>query len=215
MTDLAASGDAGRDAPLPDAPASPDETVPGDGFIDPLRSASEVDAVKTAGSAPTSDVVGHSVGAGRPTTDSGAHMALQITPDGQRLYEQFVERRERFFAPDFVDHDPAEGQPGGGEGLAWFWETFAESFTDIGRETVEMVVTADHVITVMDLSGRHTGDFMGYAATGRRFKVRNIQVAKFENGRMTERWGSTDQLGILQQLGLVQASDTHPRTADA
>ncbi len=30
-----------------------------------------------------------------------------------------------------------------------------------------------------------------------------MQVGRFENGRIVERWGCTDILGILQQLGLA------------
>ena len=107
------------------------------------------------------------------------------------------------FSPDFVDHDPADGQPAGGAGLAWYWERFGESFSEVGRELVDTVATAEHVVTVMDLSGTHTGEFMGHGPTGRRFTVRNVQVMRIVDGKRVERWGSTDVLGILQQLGLA------------
>ena len=55
----------------------------------------------------------------------------------------------------------------------------------------------------MNLSGTHTGDFMGHAATGKRFTVRNVQVMGFRDGKACDRWGSTDELGILKQLGLA------------
>ena len=48
-----------------------------------------------------------------------------------------------------------------------------------------------------------TGDFLGHAATGKRFTVRNVQVMGFRDGKACDRWGSTDELGILQQLGLA------------
>jgi hypothetical protein len=28
-----------------------------------------------------------------------------------------------------------------------------------------------------------------------------VQIARFRDGKMVERWGSSDQLGILQQIG--------------
>ena len=58
------------------------------------------------------------------------------------------------------------------------------------------------MIAVLDVSGTHTGDLLGHEATNKTFTVRGIQVGKFVDGRMTERWGSTDQLGMLEQLGL-------------
>jgi hypothetical protein len=31
--------------------------------------------------------------------------------------------------------------------------------------------------------------------------ARGVQIGRFEDGRLVERWGSSDQLAILQQLG--------------
>jgi hypothetical protein len=36
--------------------------------------------------------------------------------------------------------------------------------------------------------------------------VRGLQIGRFENGQIVERWGSTDQLGILQQIGAAPGS---------
>ena len=135
-------------------------------------------------------------------------MGIEITEGGQAHLDAMARRSgggavdEAQFTPGFVDHDPAEGQPAGGAGLAWFWARFGESFSDLDREVLETVATADHLVTVMALSGTHTGDYQGHPPTGRRFTVRNVQVIRFEDGRMAERWGSTDEQGILRQLGL-------------
>jgi predicted ester cyclase len=55
----------------------------------------------------------------------------------------------------------------------------------------------------MNLSGTHTDEFLGHAPTGKRFTVRNVQVLGFRDGKASDRWGSTDELGILRQLGLM------------
>ncbi len=136
-------------------------------------------------------------------------MPDEILPGGQANLDLATKRLsgqasdDELFAPDFVDHDPAPDQPAGGAGLAAYWAGFDESFSDVQREVVHTVATPENLITVMDLSGTHTGDFLGHAPTGGRFTVRNVQVMRIVDGRMTERWGSTDQLGILQQLGLA------------
>ena len=107
------------------------------------------------------------------------------------------------FSPGFVDHDPADGQPPGAAGLAWYWAGFERSFSDVRREVEHTVATPEHVVTVTRLSGTHTGDYLGHAPTGRRFSVRTVQLMRFEDGVVVERWGSSDQLGLLQQLGLA------------
>jgi hypothetical protein len=45
---------------------------------------------------------------------------------------------------------------------------------------------------LMDLSGTHTGGWMGHAPTGERFTVRNVQVMGLKDGSPVDRWGSTD-----------------------
>jgi predicted ester cyclase len=119
----------------------------------------------------------------------------------QRMRDTSLPEEERFTA-DFTDHDPAAGQPPGPTGMAWYWEQFGKSFTDLDREIIETIVTPTKFITIMNLSGTHTGEFLGHVPTGKRFTVRNVQVVGFRDGKMSDRWESTDELGILMQLGL-------------
>lgn len=136
-------------------------------------------------------------------------MATEITEGGQatqdaveRMRDQSLSEGDRF-DPDFTDHDPAAGQPAGGGGIAWFWEQFGKSFSDVERNVLETIYTPTKFITVTDLSGTHTGEFLGHASTGKRFTVRNVQVIGYRDGKAVDRWGSTDELGILQQLGFA------------
>ena len=136
-------------------------------------------------------------------------MATEIAEGGQaaidamqRVRDASLPQEERYTS-DFTDHDPAAGQPVGPTGMAWFWEQFGRSFTDLDREIIETIVTPTRYITIMNLSGTHTGEYLGHAPTGKRFTVRNVQVVGFRDGKMSDRWGSTDELGILVQLGLI------------
>jgi predicted ester cyclase len=136
-------------------------------------------------------------------------VATEIAEGGQATLDAFTRMRdasvpvEDRYNADFTDHDPAAGQPVGPSGPAWFWEQFGKSFTDIEREVIETIATPTHIVTIMNLSGTHTGEFLGHAPTGKRFTVRNVQVLGFRDGKASDRWGSTDELGILQQLGLA------------
>ena len=112
------------------------------------------------------------------------------------------DRLTEVLADGLVDHDPAPGQSAGPKGIGEFWSGFKEAFPDVALEPVQVVATDEFVTAVLDVTGTHRGEFLGHAATGRSFKVRGIQVGRFVDGRMTERWGATDTLGILQQLGL-------------
>jgi steroid delta-isomerase-like uncharacterized protein len=105
------------------------------------------------------------------------------------------------FAVDAVDHDPAPGQGPGREGFRSFFQTLVTAFPDAHIEPAHMVADDEHVSIAYTLSGTHEGDFQGVAPTGKRIEARGVQIGRFENGKIVERWGSTDELGIMQQIG--------------
>lgn len=107
-------------------------------------------------------------------------------------------------ARDLVDHDPGPNQGPGREGLKDFFRGMRQAFPDLGNEVVEIMATGDKVALRYKLFGTHEGAFMGIAPTGRRFEVAAMQIARFEDGKAVERWGLTDQLGLLQQIGAVE-----------
>ena len=52
-------------------------------------------------------------------------------------------------------------------------------------------------------TGAHQRQFMGHPATGRAVSFGGVRIGRFEEGLLVERWGSSDQLGRLGQLGLA------------
>ncbi len=105
------------------------------------------------------------------------------------------------FAEDAVDHDPAPDQGPGREGFRTFWKTLTAAFPDAHIEPRHEVVDDDHVVVAYTLTGTHKGKFQGIAPTGTEIEITGIQIGRFENGKIVERWGSSDELGILRQLG--------------
>ncbi|CAN5568132.1 hypothetical protein BH20ACT18_BH20ACT18_12690 [soil metagenome] len=105
------------------------------------------------------------------------------------------------FAQDAVDHDPAPGQGPGRDGFKTFWTTLTSAFPDAHIEPRHEVVDDEHVVIAYTLTGTHDGEFEGIAPTGTKIEVNGIQIGRFEDGKIVERWGSSDELGILKQLG--------------
>lgn len=104
-------------------------------------------------------------------------------------------------APDCIDNDPAPGQGPGPEGFKTFFTGMREAFPDMKVKPQTMVSEGDTVAFAYTLTGTHQGDFMGVPATGKPVEIRGMQIGRFENGKMVERWGSSDELGILKQIG--------------
>ena len=102
---------------------------------------------------------------------------------------------------DSLDNDPSPDQGRGPEGYIRMFTELREAFPDMHADAVKLVADDDNVAFAYTLTGTHKGNFMGIPGTGRRIKVRGMQISRFENGKLVERWGSSDQLGILQQIG--------------
>lgn len=110
---------------------------------------------------------------------------------------------DEVFAPDFVDHDPAPDQGEGSEGLRDFWASFRTAFPDFEIKPEQVVANDDKVAIAYTVSGTQQGPFMGHEPTGKRMSARGLQITRVEDGKVVERWGMSDQLTMLQQLGLV------------
>ena len=65
-----------------------------------------------------------------------------------------------------------------------------------------MVADDEHVAIAYTLTGTHKGDFNGLAPTGKAIEIRGVQIGRFEDAKIVERWGSSDEMGILEQLGV-------------
>jgi len=101
-----------------------------------------------------------------------------------------------------VDHDPAPDQKPGPEGFKDFFSALRAAFPDLKLEPVVVVADDEHVAMAYTINGTHQDDFQGIAATGQRISARGVEIAKFRNGKLIERWGSSDEIGIMTQLGL-------------
>jgi steroid delta-isomerase-like uncharacterized protein len=122
---------------------------------------------------------------------------------GDAIASGNLDKLDAILADDFVDHDPGDQSPDR-EGVKAFFRGFRKAFPDLKPEPVELHADDEGYVTMRyNVSGTHKGEFMGFAPTGRRFETSAMQMARFEDGKCVERWGVTDQLQILKQLGLV------------
>lgn len=103
-----------------------------------------------------------------------------------------------------VDHDPAPGQVNGPEGYRTLFSQMRTAFSDLKVDLEAMVADEESIGFAYTVTGTHTGSFMGMLPTGNKVHFRGMQLSKFHEGKMVERWGSSDQLSMLQQLGVTE-----------
>ena len=103
--------------------------------------------------------------------------------------------------PDVIDHDPAPDQGPGPEGFVRFFTQLRTAFPDLAIAVEHLVADEDSVSIAYTMTGTHRGVFLGVPPSERRVSARGVQIALFRDSLIAERWGSSDQLGILEQVG--------------
>ena len=105
--------------------------------------------------------------------------------------------------PNFIEHNPLPGQTPGSDGMKQMMGMFFAAFPDLDSTVDLLVAEGDVVAGRMTTTGTHTGDFMGIPATGKRVSFTEIHIVRIANGRAVEHWGNSDDMGMMQQLGVI------------
>jgi len=89
-------------------------------------------------------------------------------------------------------------------------EAWRTAFPDLHFSIDAQLAEGDRVLYHCTLAGTHLGPFVmpglwNLAPTGRRFSVRQMHLIRVRDGQIAEHWAVRDDLGMLQQLGIVPA----------
>jgi predicted ester cyclase len=80
---------------------------------------------------------------------------------------------------------------------------FSTAFSEIHYTVEDQVAEGDKVATRVTLRATHSGDFQGLPPTGKQIAVSGLTLERIRDGKIVERRVSFDQMGMMQQLGLV------------
>jgi steroid delta-isomerase-like uncharacterized protein len=109
------------------------------------------------------------------------------------------------FAADYTEHNPRPGQETGIDGYKGGITMLRAAFPDLSLELHEVLAEGDRTAVRYTLHGTHEGELMGLPASGQRVASDGMVFARFENGKVAERWGVQDMLTLLQQIGAFPA----------
>ncbi len=77
------------------------------------------------------------------------------------------------------------------------------AFPDLRVKNEDVIVEEDKVAVRWTARGTHNGQLMNIPPTGKQVTLKGIDILRIDNGRIAERWGEFDALGMLSQLGVI------------
>jgi len=106
---------------------------------------------------------------------------------------------------DVVDHLPPPGLPPGRESYKQFVLMLRAAFPDFQYTLDDEIAEKDRIVHRITARGTHKGEFLGIPPTGKHVTWSEIHILSMVDGKAVEHWGNVDQLGLLQQLGVIPA----------
>lgn len=128
------------------------------------------------------------------------------------LHEKMNRGDVRAVVEGFAEDTRNHGRPVGRDGVRSVLEDIYRTFPDWRMETIEMIAEADSVVVRYKVSGTHQGTgkmpvnggmLIGVEPTGKRFEAQHIHWYKLRDGKIVEHHANRDDIGMMQQLGLL------------
>ena len=125
----------------------------------------------------------------------------------QRMFDEIINQgrldvADELFAEDFVDHGPM-GDVHGREAFKGLVAQWRSAVPDVHCELDNIIVDGDLAGWVVRTTGTHTGDGLGFPATGKSFETVSANIGRFRDGLAAEHWSEQGMLSMLMQLGLM------------
>jgi steroid delta-isomerase-like uncharacterized protein len=114
-----------------------------------------------------------------------------------------IDALDEICSPEFVNHSAPPGVPSNCEGVKQLTAMFRQAFPDSYFTVEDMLAEEDKVATRKTFHGSHQGEFMGIPPTGQQVSMGLIDIVRIADGRVVEHWSVGDNLGMMQQLGIV------------
>lgn len=128
----------------------------------------------------------------------------------RRFYKEVMENGnldaiDGLCAPDFVEHTlpPGTSYDRTRPGLKNMMRDMLAGFSSISIEVHDTIAQGDIVASRVTFHATHTGEFMGIPATNKRVAWDSSDWVRLHDGKAVEHWAVDDNLGFLQQLGVI------------
>jgi ketosteroid isomerase-like protein len=124
----------------------------------------------------------------------------------RRIFDTFnskdLDAIDELFTEDYVDHGPM-GDLVGRDGLKAMMGQWLAAVPDAHTSVEHLTVDGDMAAWVVRTTGTHTGDSLGFPATGMKFETISANIGRIRDGRAAEHWSEQGMFPMLVQLGVI------------
>ena len=109
-------------------------------------------------------------------------------------------------APNYVRHDP--GLPfevRGPEGVKQLVTALRAGLPDFQNTIEDVIAEGDKVLVRLATRAIHRGELLGIPPTGKAVTVTVMDLFRVADRKIAEQWVARDDLGMMQQLGIIPA----------
>jgi predicted ester cyclase len=116
----------------------------------------------------------------------------------QRYVEEVYKKQDLDAYLNFVHGDKAQD---GADHLQQFFTAFPDSQVTV----LDLFGEDDKVVARLRINATHKGPFAGQPPTGKKVQFDSIRIYRIIDGKIVDTWAMQDRLGLMEQLGFIQA----------
>ena len=143
-------------------------------------------------------------------------MANQQTAElVQKIYDAFnsreLDKLDEFFDPNYEDYSVGLPLPSpfGLQELKGVIQMYITAFPD-AKWSISDIISEGFTDGAKaawrdNFTGTHQGEMMGMPPTGRKVDISGMNMGEIRNGKAYRHWSVYDNLGLMQQLGVIPA----------
>ncbi|MEZ5499400.1 MAG: ester cyclase [Steroidobacteraceae bacterium] len=130
--------------------------------------------------------------------------------------ERDASRVAEFYASQVVSHNSDAGGAGSvvtSEQLAQFWSLSKKVNPERVLDDELIICSGDYVVVRTLVRSTDKMGMFGQPPTGKSYSTTAIDIYRFVDGKVVERWGNSDLVSIAQQLGYEVAPRAETKAA--
>jgi predicted ester cyclase len=140
---------------------------------------------------------------------SAQHTDLPKTERNKAIYQKINQLANQAKLEEvsnyYADEHEIAGVGKGPKAELIYAQAVMKSFPDLQIKILNLMAEGDLVMARCEATGTQLGEMNGIPATGKKGNIAHLTINRFNaEGKITESWNLNDNLGMMQQLGILK-----------